>query len=204
MGKVISEIREEVRQVLQDVFQTGTDLTWGDEELEQAIESVLLEISQASPYQTRITAESDGTKKIDLTDIDDFDPAGLIRVEKAEYEVDQDPEQFRNVSRFGDILTLAIDTAPTSGDDIYLYCEMAHTLDEEETTLNREQESLLVKGAAAQAAISKSRKYIDSVNVGGTGVPSQLYNWGAGQMGDYKRGLWAIRAEKKHTEYEGS
>ncbi len=203
MGKLISEIREEIRQTLQDVFQSGLDLTWMDDELDQAIESTLLEISRVSPYESKVTVESDGTKKIDLSAITDFDPADLISVEKIEYEVDQDPEQFHNVSRFGDILTIAIDTAPTDGEDIYLYCHVVHTLDEEESTLDRRQESLLVKGAAAQAAISKSRKYIDSVNVGGAGVPSQLYNWGSGRLEEYKRGLWGIRAAKKWTGYTG-
>ena len=200
MAKKLGDIQQEVRQILQDEFVSGGELTWSDDELDLAIETILLEISQASPYETKLTAVSDGTKKIDLTAVDDLDLDDLMSVVKAEYLVDQDPEQFRNVSRFGDILTLEIDTAPTSGDDIYLYCREMHILDETTSTLNRLQESVLIKGVTAQAAISKSRKYIDAVNIGAN-TPVQLYNWGLARMNEYQRGLKGIASTKLFTKY---
>lgn len=184
MGKNIVAIRQDVRQTLQDEFSDVDDLVWKDDELEKFILDCLVEISQKQPYQKKVTVEADGTYEVDLSALDEYED--LISVVKAEYETGQDPQQFRNVSRFGDTLTISIDTAPTSGEDIYLFCNLVHTLDEATSTLNRIQEALLVTGACGKAAISKSRYYIDKVNTGGATVPDRLYNWGRGRLEDYR------------------
>ena len=184
MAKYISAIRQDVRQVLQDEFKDIDELVWSDDELEKHILACLVEISQKQPYQKKVTVTSDGTKVIDLTELTEYE--SLISVVKAEYEVDQDPQQFRNVSRFGDSLTINISNAPAPGDHIHLYCNLLHTLDESTSTLNPIQENLLVLGASGKAAISKSRAYFDKVNTGGNTVPDKLYNWGRGRDDEYK------------------
>jgi len=204
MGKTLSELHQEVRGVLQDVFEAGVEIVWTDEEIDQHIQDILIDLSQASPYQSKLSAESDGTKKINLTSITDLNVEDLISVVKAEYEGDQDPEQFRNVSRFGDIVTLKIESAPTSGDDIYLYCNLVHTLDETSSTLNRLQESLLVKGVTGQLAISKSKKYIDMINIGGTSTPTQLYNWGSSRLAEYNAGKKRLARVRVYEQYSES
>jgi hypothetical protein len=164
--KYLGDIREDVRTYLQDNYATGVTQIWKDEELDQAIESALRDLSSYSPRELIVTAVSDGTKKIDLEDITDtdFDLDELIGVVKAEYDVDQDPEQFRNVTRFANIITININTAPTSGDDIYFYCNMQHYLTDNESSLTAFLESILVIGAAAIAAANKATSYYNQGN----------------------------------------
>ncbi len=156
MSKNISVIRQSVRQMIQDEFTADLPYTWEDDELNQYIEDTLVDLSQVQPHETKVSVIADGTKKIDLSTITDFDIADLINVEKAEYPVDEEPESFRNVTRFGNELTICIDTAPTSGDNIYLYCLKVHTLNDSESTLNRILERVLILGSAGQAAINKA------------------------------------------------
>jgi len=199
MGRNITALRQDVRQILQDEFSDVEDMVWKDDELEHYIMDMLTVLSGIQPYQKRVTVASDGTKEVDLSSLDDY--ADLISVSKAEYETGQDPPAFRNVSRFGDTLTIAIGSAPTSGEDIYLYCNLVHTLNETTSTLNKIQESLIIKGACGQAAISKSRYYIDKVNEGGNSVPDRLYNWGRGRMDEYKEGLKKLFRVRQYTQY---
>lgn len=155
MSKKLAEIRSAIRQMLQDEF-AEVDLVWTDDELDQNIESYLRDLSQVVPYQTKLTVESDGTREVDLNDITDLDISTILNVKEAEYPVDQYPKDKRNVSRMGDIITLDIDYLPTSGDDIYLYCDIVHTLDETTSTLNVFLENALIIGASGLSASSKS------------------------------------------------
>lgn len=162
-------IRQSVRQMIQDEF-SALPYIWPDDELDQYIEDTLIDLSQVQPYEKKITATSDGTNKIDLTGVTGLELADLISIEKAEYPVDADPVSFRNVSRFGDELTVNVDTAPPSGENIYLYCHIIHTLDESTSTLNRLQERLLITGTAGQAAINKA----NSLYLQGAKVTTQM------------------------------
>jgi hypothetical protein len=157
MSKKLAEIRQGVRQLLQDEF-TGSDLIWADDEIDLRINQALKEIDNYCPYLLKVEAESDGTKKIDINDITDvnFDIVNFIDVLYAEYEVDQDPEQLRSISRFGDIITLKLETAPTSGDAIYLYCTMHHNLTEDTSNLTPALEEILIQWTSALSASSKS------------------------------------------------
>jgi len=79
----------------------------------------------------------------------------LIEVEKAEHQTRQDPREFRNVRIFGDILTLLdVDSEPTDGDEVFLYCHKVHTLTESASTLSPDLEKVLVEGTVAKAAQS--------------------------------------------------
>ena len=86
-------------------------------------------------------------KELDISDI-----TNLLEVEKAEYPTRSDPQEFRNVSVFGDILRLDVDTEPDDGDEIFLYCNKVHSLTESASTLKPQHEDVLVKGIVAKAA----------------------------------------------------
>jgi hypothetical protein len=166
MSKYLGDIRQAVRETLQDTFVTGSVPLWADPELDQAIETALAELSLVSPRQLIVTAEGDGTKKIDLNDITDtaFDMTQLLKVNRAEYPVDEDPEEFKNVTRFGDIITINVSSAPTDGDDVYLYCDMMHILTESESSLTPVLEALLIIGASGIASSSKPMKLYQQAN----------------------------------------
>jgi hypothetical protein len=156
--KKLAAIRQDVIQILQSEFGDESENVWKEDEVNQYIREMVRTASAYVPRELKVTATADGTKKIDLTAITDtnFDLDLLLGVLKAEYEVDQDPENFYNVTRFADELTLLMDSNPTSGDTIYLYCRMVHQLTEAAGTLPLMLEDKVINGAAAMAAINKS------------------------------------------------
>lgn len=146
--KTLSAIRDTVRQFLRDEH-VGTDYEFPPDELDLHINEVLVEISQKRPYEVKETLVSTGSKELDISSIED-----LLEVEKAEYPTGSDPPDYRDVSVFGDTLRINVDSTPTSGDDVYLYCHKVHQLTESTSTLNPQLEKVLVEGAVAKAALA--------------------------------------------------
>jgi len=87
-------------------------------------------------------------------DLDISSITGLIEVEKAEYPTRQFPPNFMNVKVFGNVVTLDVDSEPTNGDEVFLYCEKVHQLTESTSTLDSTLEDVLIKGAVAYTARS--------------------------------------------------
>jgi hypothetical protein len=154
MGKKLSAIRQDVIQILQSEFGSDNQEFWKEDEINQYIREAVRLASPYVPRELKATAAADGTKKIDLTTITTtgFDLELLLQVLKAEYPEDS----FYNVSRFADILTLAIDSPPASGEDIYLYCQMMHKLTEDESSLPVMLEDKVINAAAGISAINKA------------------------------------------------
>jgi len=144
--KTLSAIRGTARQFLRDEY-TGNDYEFADDELDLHINECLVEISERRPYEVRETVVSDGTKEVDISSITD-----LLDVEKAEYPTGNDPPDYRDVSVFGTTLRIKINTTPTSGEDVYLYCHKVHQLTEATSTLKPDSEKVLVEGVVAKAA----------------------------------------------------
>jgi len=150
MAKALSAVRAIVRQYLRDEFAADSlGYDFQDDELDLHIEQCLVEISQKRPYEVRETVVSTGSKEIDISSIPD-----LLEVEKAEYPIDGDPPNFRDVSVFGNILRLKVDNVPRAGENIHLYCHKVHKLTETTSTLNAELEKVLIEGAVAKAALA--------------------------------------------------
>jgi len=118
-----TEISDAVSRLLVD---TGESI-WDDANKNQAIKDALQEISEYRPYNIKDTSKTmtANSKVLDVSGIKD-----IIRIRKAEYFVDKDPLQFRNVEWIdsGNIRILT-DIEPASGDSIYLYIDKRHHLD---------------------------------------------------------------------------
>jgi hypothetical protein len=186
--KTLSTIREIARQLLRDEFVEGTDEDFQDDELDIHINEVLVEISQKRPYEVKETVESDGTKELDVSGISD-----LLEVVKAEYPVGNDPPDYRNVSIFGNTIRLDIDTTPTSGDDVYLYCNKVHQLTDSASTLNPELESALVQGTVAKAGLA----YLNKMRAQIVPATYQWYQgWANNQYMVYQNSLRGLTRSK--------
>jgi hypothetical protein len=158
MGKKLAAIRQDVIQILQSEIGSDNQDFWKEDEVNQYVKEA---VRMASPYYPRdfkATAVSDGTRNIDLTSITTtgFDLELLLQVLYAEYKTGQYPQQFRNVTRFADIISLLLDYPPTSGESIYLYCQMVHKLTEDESTLPLMLEDKVINASAGISAINKS------------------------------------------------
>ena len=130
------------------------------------------------------TADS---KEIDLSNI-----ADLIRLRKdngVEYRVDKNPKQFRNWTRFADVLTLVINFLPSADEAVYLYCFKRHTLTDATSTLDTQHEAVLIQGVTARLAMNRGRELIEGINTGGVNVAPRMISWGKDQLGEYKTAL---------------
>jgi len=191
MAKTLSAIRHTVRQFLKDEFVSGTEYDFKDDELDLHIGEVLVEISEKRPRIVRETVVSGGTREEDISSIED-----LIgeRVEKAEYPVGNNPPDYRDVSFVDDDTVLInIETAPTSGQNLYLYCHKVHLLTESSSTLKSDLEKVLVEGAVAKAALAWCNQMRSQI------VPasSRWYqNWAEKQFLIYQNSLRAITPSK--------
>ena len=156
--KPFSAIREIARQQLRDEFQGDADQEFADDELDLHINKVLVEISNKRPYEVKETVESDGTREIALDTIKDLTGDKVIRVE---YPTGNYPPSELKFSIFGNTLTL--ESKPTSGEYIYLYCHKVHQVTESASTLSPDLEEVLIEGVVASAGtafLNNTRKQI--------------------------------------------
>jgi len=197
-AKTLAAIRQIVRQLLRDEFDSGIVQEWEDDELDIHIQNCLDEISEYSPRIVKETlATTEDSKDLDISDIED-----LLHVERLEYEVDEDPKQYRNFSIMGDTLTMVIDTAPSEDDeDVYLYCAKPHLLTEATSTLKLQHERRLILGVLAKATIAIARKHINTVNVGGGRTAKDMESWGLSKLAEYRAELDRIAEDKTYIEY---
>lgn len=149
------DVRDEILIKLQDagIDPSGTaSQVFSEDEVENEIEPSVNIVSPAKPWEYKLTKTATASKDITLTRGDKWK---LLKVLKAEYQVDQDPRDFRNVSRFADTLTLKIDTTPTAGNSIYLYMLKNHILLK---SVGTEDLAGAVKTLAAAGAVSLALK----------------------------------------------
>lgn len=135
-------------------------------------------------------------KELSITSLREDDK--LIEVEKAEWPTRQSTPEFRNVTVFGDILKLEVDTDPEDNDEVFLYCSEVHSLTDSASTLTAALEDLLIKGVVAKLAQSwcaeQLRKDVVPTAVGGHKA------WADGQWVSYMRELESL-AEPRAWKY---
>ena len=153
MAKDRDAIKTVARKILHDdIASSGESPDVLPDVLDIHVDQALVEVSQACPYGKKETVVSDGTIDISLSSIE-----GLIgdKVEKLEYPVGNNPPDYiHNFTIFGDTLTIQTGTAPTSGQNIYLYCLKVHQLTKALSTLTADLERVLIHGAVAYAALA--------------------------------------------------
>ena len=171
VGKTVYNATDETEATV-STFNSASDLTI-DTDIMASGESYYL-----------YNADCTSGKQVNISDITD-----LIEVEKAEYETRQDPQEFRNVSIFGDIATLDIPFTPTDGNEVFLYCHKVHTLTESSSTLKPALEKVLIEGVIAKAAQGWLNKMRDQI------VPNTLkwyQDWANNQLLLYRNSLSSI------------
>lgn len=193
MARYLSDIRASVRDNLRDEFVEGVDLEWEDDELNRLIRMTLDEIEQKMPYEVKDTSltTTANSKELDISGI-----SNLIRVRRnkgVEYRTGRYTKQFRNWTRFADVMTMDINFLPSSGETVHLYCLKKHTLTDATSTLRDTHETVLIQGVAARAAMNRGREQLNSFNVGGVNVGPRMVEWGREQLALYRLAL------KHHT-----
>jgi hypothetical protein len=111
MARTLSAIRQVIQQILRDEFNPDVSSDWKEDELDIHIGNILYEVSEASPLETFepviVTANS---KKLDISSIED-----LINIYRAEYTINADPRNYRNIVYLDNqTIEMKIDSKPSS------------------------------------------------------------------------------------------
>ncbi len=135
MPKLYTEIMDDVEAYAQDggIDPSGAaQQVFSTAELDLLMPSALVRISQFKPWQVKTTKSTVAdTRDITLTSGDKWRELGI---EKLEYAVDKNPPVYRNHSRFGDVISIKIDTRPPAVADIYFFWNKVHLLQKVLTT----------------------------------------------------------------------
>lgn len=119
MPMLYTEIRDACEAILQD----STNLIFTVAELDVLIPLGLSELSYFKPRGVKETVTTTASKDLTLST---ENKRKLLWVEKVE-----DSTSFRNFTRWGDIVTMDIDSAPSAGESVYLYLAKKHILQKE-------------------------------------------------------------------------
>lgn len=199
MSKTFSEFETAVRSDLNDAGEA----TWTDAEIARAIRKALFAYSHVKPAEAigTIALQDDG-REISLSTL-----TGLIDVHRVwwPYEADKPgyPPRWVRFQLWDDNATLFIDekSEPQSGDVVRVFYTKLHTINgldgENVTTVPTEDEELIILGATAYAAIQKTRKVIDQINVSER-TPARWSQWGMRRLSEFRRALARLASDMKH------
>jgi len=101
MATTLATIRARVREDLQDTDDAS--YRWSNDEVDGAVERVVLEFSQAYPIeqQEEITTTADD-KELDISGL-----SSLLKITSVEYPMDQDPPYYQRFDFWNDKLYIA-------------------------------------------------------------------------------------------------
>ncbi len=198
----LASLRDRVEQTLHD---TG-NATWSTAELDEAIRHALDTYTQVAPYRaiTTLTLAAAG-REVDVSSL-----SNLISVVRVWWEytstAPEYPPQWREFEQWaGPILWINAGDEPAAGDVVRVFYTARHTLNGLDgagvTTLPDEHISLVVTGAAAQAARSHAVSISGIVNVDGW-TPRRFLDWATLKEDEFQRGLQRI-ARQHAAQHSG-
>jgi len=130
-----------------DDYEDSQSEDFSDDDIKRAVLDTLVRLSEVSPYMVKETLTTTaGSKELDISDVE-----SLIAIQEIEYPVDREPRILRGWSdRETGKVILDIDYDPSGSESVYVYCRKVHTLDYKTSTLNPQQERILIMGAEAK------------------------------------------------------
>ncbi len=184
MATTLATIRARVREDLQDT--DDANYRWTNDEVDGAIERVVLEFSQAYPLQEEdeITTTEDD-KELDISSL-----SNLLKVVSVEYPMDLTPPSMQRVDFWNDKLYMSDEGDGTNKARVRWY--KSHTLDAASSTIPTEHEEIIVMGATGHLAMSASAYTIDKASIGGRYATVNFRIWGQGRLNLYRQKLKTI------------
>jgi len=206
----LSQLIDEVEQELKD---TGND-QWSTDELTAHIRRAMRAYNRVQPRRTQsVISTSDGEREYSLTSL-----SGLMEVLEVWYPWDDSDPQYPPQRPawsilYDDTLRLEVADAPTGDgtDDVRVFYTIPHTINgldgEDTTTLDDQEEQLIVLGASAYAASQMAQALIGTVTVTGR-TPEQYVDWAAGRLRAFEQALEQLRqraiiAQDARTQPQG-
>jgi len=196
MATTLASLRDRVEATLQD----STNATWSTDDVDEGIRQALQEYSKVIPHRAigTISLSADG-REISLASL-----TGLVNVERVWWDYDSTdpahPPRWRDFEVWpGSILFINDADEPQNGDTVRVWYTLPHTLNgldsETTTTLPPGDDTLLVTGAAAHAALFRSAEISEVLTIDGWS-PQRLKEWGELKMEAFRMGLTRIAAKE--------
>jgi hypothetical protein len=178
----LSEMRTMVRRDLHD--EDAENYRWLDDELDRHIAHAVKDFSEVIPCEQRVTLPTtSGSREIDISTV-----AERVMVQAVEYPVGRFPPVYQRFALWADTLTL-LGTEVPDGSDAYVYYGKLHNLDADTSTIPSQYEDLVAVGACGYAAVEWAVYAINRANVGGTGTPEELRQWGREKLSYFRKEL---------------
>ena len=159
-----AEILTRIENKLADTGNTY----YSEARITEEIVAILKRISDKVPFLTSERHPSDravpirgeyttdgSTRDIVLTDWDYDDIVKIPQENGVEYEVDQEPKEYRNFIHQGKIVSLELDSIPVVDESVYIYPQRQHIL---QAAIGTDDTAGAVKTTAAIAATSLALK----------------------------------------------
>lgn len=122
MSRAYSAIRTDISSFLQD----SSNAVFSTAELDTYIPNALIRLSHSIPWQYKVT-KTTTADSYDIT-LSAGDKWRLTGIEKLEYLVDKNPRRFRGFTRFADVVSINVDSRPSSAVSVYFFMNKVHLL----------------------------------------------------------------------------
>jgi hypothetical protein len=184
----LSEMRARVREDLQDT--DAVNYRWTDDEVEGAIERVVMEYSLHAPIEQQDDiATTAGDTELDISSL-----SGLVKIESVEFPMGQSPKYYQRTECWAGHLYME-DNGDGAGARVRWLKK--HTLDASSTTIPAEHEEIIVLGATGYLAMSSSAYTVDRASVAGRHATINYRSWGKERLDRYDRKLKAVSRTSK-------
>ena len=183
MTTTLGSVRAKLRADLDDL--APSDYRWEDDELNRHIFHALNVVSAAVPLEVRSTLQTTaGSRELSLLDL-----RPRLGIRRVEYPVGNYPQTYVRFNLWGDVLTLHIDSAPSTAEDVLILWHGPHTLDETGSTLHGPIVDVLLDGACAYAASQLASYTTERVSTGGPSADREYGRYANRRMRDFRNGL---------------
>jgi hypothetical protein len=189
----LTEMRARVREDLQDT--DSQNYRWTDDEVDGAIERVVLEYSLHAPLQQQDDiATTDGDTELDISSL-----SGLLEIESVEFPIGQSPKYLQRTEYWAGHLYMEDEGDGTNARVRWL---KRHTLDVSSTTIPAEHEEIIVLGATGYLAMSASAYTVDRASIAGRHATINYKAWGIERLKRCDQKLKAIYRANRVTPRE--
>jgi len=186
----LTEMRARVREDLQDT--DAPNYRWTDNEVDGAIDRVVLEYSAYAPIQQQDDiATTDGDTELDISTL-----TGLVKVESVEFPLDESPRSLQRTEYWAGHLYMQDEG---DGTDARVRWQKGHTLDGDSTTIPPEHDEIIVLGATGYLAMSASANTVDRAFIAGHYGTISYKAWGVERLKRYDQLLRKVPPASRVT-----
>jgi len=176
----LTEIRARVWEDLQDT--DAQNYRWTDDEVDGAIDRVVLEYSAYAPIQQQDDiATTDADTELDISTL-----TGLVKIESVEFPLEETPHHLQHFEYWAGHLYMQDEG---DGTDARVRWLKKHTLTAEATTIPAHHEEIIVLGATGYLAMSASANTVDRAFIAGRYGTQSYRQWGIDRLKRYDQQL---------------